>query len=202
MKKFLIILITLFFVSNILLASDILQVVDLALSVGEGVVEAKESIENPEFPSYRNLKLRIDNLNINDDLDLFYQENKIPVLKPFLKNFFLGFGLGSKDQGRPKTAIAYSIIDTVIITPGILALVFFIPEQLLVSLSGDSMDSITIPIMLFSLAGLGLTHTIEAIDSLIYPAIYNSKLKKDLNLKASYNPFSKELSLGYKFVLS
>ncbi|MGD1821681.1 MAG: hypothetical protein ACPKM0_02830 [Pleomorphochaeta sp.] len=199
MKKLLILIVSLIFVSNIIMSSDLVDIANLTIGVVEGVHEATESIENPKYPSFRKLKLTINEIDPNEvDLNLFYKENKIPTLMPLLKNLVLGFGLGSEDQGKPRTAVAFSIIDGAIVTTGIVSLVLALPEAILTL--GQS--NIALPISLYCLEALAVTHCIQAIDALLYPTIYNARLKRALKLKANYNPKTEELSIGYTLALS
>lgn len=197
MKKIFLLSVLIIMINNQMFSSAF----DVVSLVVENVIEVKEDYKNQQYPYYKNLKLEIKDLDKSHDLDLFYKENKIPILKPTLQNLFIGFGSGSKAQGKVISAKIYQISDAIVISTA-LGYTLIIGTLDLLTGSATSEDINYGQIFYTALLIEGVLHSIQALDSLIYGSIYNYRLKHDLNLIAHYNPNSNQFSLSYKFIIS
>lgn len=176
-----------------------------ASKISDEAIAIDKGYQNQKYPYYKDLKLKIDTLDSNSDLDLFYKESKIPVLWPTLKSLVLGFGSGAKSQGQVLTSRVFFNIDTSIITYGLgaMATVWIVLSVFSSSTSSVSQDiDGYAPILQLMGAGLIISHGIQALNNFFYGIGYNIRLKRDLNLIASINPVDKSFTIGKKLVLS
>lgn len=200
MKKILLFFLFCFVFLNPIFSSPL----DFAIGIIDTTQKIKEDTKNQRYPYYNDLKLEINNLDLNADINLFYNENKIPTLMPTVKALLLGFGSGSKAQGKAVSQNIYFLCDTTIIGAGIsIALIYGFTEGFFGSVSNTSSDySYFTTALIYTAVIEAISHTIQALDAVIYSNIYNAKLRHDLNLIANINPNDLSVSLGYKVKLS
>ncbi len=200
MKKILIFFLFYFVFLNPIFSSPL----NFAIGIIDTTQKIKEDTKNQKYPYYNDLKSEINNLNLNADLNLFYNENKIPTVKPAVKALLLGFGSGSKAQGKAISQNIYFLCDTTIIATGVsIALIYGFTEGFFKSISNTSSDNNYFTTALVYTAIIeAISHTIQALDAVAYSTIYNAKLRHDLNLIANINPNDLSLSFGYKIKLS
>jgi hypothetical protein len=149
------------------------------------------------------MKLIISDLDVKTNLDQFYQENKLPVIWPSLKNLVLGFGIGTKDQGKIVTSKIYQAIDTTIIAGGLsIALLSFFNDTFWSSVSSSNVEALAPQVLMYTAIAEIAMHSIEFIDALIYGNSYNIMMKNKLKVIAIIDSSSNSISVGTKFIIS
>jgi hypothetical protein len=199
MKKVIILLLAIFIGINSIYSS----VLGATLDLYEDIRHTQKEIETNTIPSRKEMKLQIAGLDDTTDLDQFYKENKLPILWPALKNLILGFGTGTKDQGKIVTSSIYAAIDTTVIVSGLTIAIFaFFNDSFWAGVSSSSPDPLTPQVLMYTaLVEIGI-HSIEFLDAIIYGSSYNLMMKNKLKLVASIEPVEKEITIGTKIILS
>ncbi len=169
----------------------------------EDIKHTQKEIENNTIPSRGEMKLIISDLDEKTNLDQFYQENKLPVIWPALKNLVLGFGTGTKDQGKIVTSTIYQAIDTTIIAGGLsIALLAFFNDTFWASVSSTNVEALAPQVLMYTAIAEIAMHSIEFIYALIYGSSYNVMMKNKLKLIAKIKPINNEVTIATKITLS
>ena len=207
MKKILLSLTILFIISSSsIFSAETLTgtVLNTVVKIADEASAIEKDRQNQKFPYYKDLKLKINDLDSTSDLDLFYQTNRIPILWPTLQSLVFGFGTGVKAQGQIVTSRIYLNIDTSILSYGlgIMGTVWIVAALFSGSASTASDPELYTSILQIMAAGLVVSHGVQTLNTLFYGIGYNIRLKRDLNLIASVNPINQSFTIKTKFALS